>query len=120
MSSNPGYTATAKSLHWCRAHQCITSRQHREFPLLLYPYAGLHPKHAAFLARLYNSKSAADKPSDYLSTNQRHMSFDKPAHPYLAAVQALIAFCHYRVSANALTLTGREFRPARPRASPSK
>ena len=47
MSSNPGYTATAKSLHWCRAHQCITSRQHREFPLLLYPYAGLHPKHAA-------------------------------------------------------------------------
>jgi hypothetical protein len=48
------------------------------------------------------------------------MGFDKPAHPYLAAVQALIAFCHYRVSANALTLTGREFRPARPRASPSK
>src|SRR6516162_2282689 len=38
------------------------------------------------LARLYNSKSAADKPSDYLSTNQRHMGFDKPAHPYLAAV----------------------------------
>src|SRR5262249_52953723 len=33
----------------CRAHQCITSRQHGELPLLLYLYAGLHPKHAAFV-----------------------------------------------------------------------
>jgi hypothetical protein len=49
-------------------------------------------------------KSAGDKPSDYFSANQRHMGFDKPAIPnveYLAAVQAVIAFCHCRVFGNA-------------------
>src|SRR5262245_34961846 len=51
------------------------------------------------------SKSAADKPSDYLSANQRYMGFNNPANPYLAAVQALIAFCHRRISRHALTLT---------------
>src|SRR5262245_46048995 len=52
------------------------------------------------------SKSAADKPSDYLSANQRHMGFNNPANSYLAAVQALIAFCHRRISRHALNLTG--------------
>ncbi|HET9575345.1 MAG TPA: hypothetical protein VFP04_03025, partial [Nitrospira sp.] len=54
------------------------------------------------------SKSAANKPRDYLSANQRHMGFDKPANPnvdYLA-VQAVIALCHRRVPRSALTLTG--------------
>jgi hypothetical protein len=66
------------------------------------------------------SKSAADKPSDYLSANQRHMGLNNPAYPCLAAVQALIAFCHRRISRHALTLTGTAFRPARLRASLSR
>jgi len=33
------------------------------------------------------------------------MGFNNPANPYLAAIQALIAFCHRRISRHALTLT---------------
>jgi hypothetical protein len=60
------------------------------------------------------SKSAADKPSDYLSANQRHMGFDNSANPnveYLAAVQAIFDFCHRRVFRNTLTLTGTRISP---------
>ena len=57
----------------------------------------------------HESNPAADKPSDYLSANQHHMGFDMPANPNvecLAAIQAVFAFYHRRVSRNALTLTG--------------
>ena len=87
--------------------QAITQRQLPESELSSSSFRSLHCLRG--ITPLWWSKSATDKPRDYLSANQRHMGFDEPASPnveYLAAVQAVFVFCHRRVFRNALTLTG--------------
>jgi len=83
----------------------------------------LNSRHRRFYLRGISGmlKSAADKPSDYLSTNQRHVGFDDPAHSYFAAGQALIAFCHCQASDMPWWLSrGPAYPPARSRTGPSK
>ena len=86
----------------CRAHQCITSRQQGELPLLLYPYAGLHPKHAAFIPSSQGCTTQSRQPTNQVIT-----------FPQISAIWA-------STNRPIRTLRQFSFRPARPRASPSK
>ena len=63
----------------------------------------------ANLARYIDEAVAAEqKGFIFLQISDSYMGFDKPANPnvdYLAAVQAVFAFCHRRVSCNEFAFT---------------